>query len=270
MRGEGVDEEDAGDDDEREARHAAREFKDHCGARRGREGHADGHEGRADGVPRRGAVDRHEVDRHHDPAERQHDVGGGEKLPPAAFEPADGDGAERGDQQRDAEPAHLGLVDLGPGEGGPGGQPAHLGQFAGIDRVDEADGRDPRHQRRDRQERGQKRQDARLGMLPVGVERVGGEQQEAERRGARDMDDAEIPRLHRELRQEGQFDPRPVGDRHTVERQHVEGGVDGGECGDGQVGAPGEQAAVALDRFLVDAFGDDLFACAGRVRFLCS
>jgi hypothetical protein len=88
MRGEGVDEEDAGDDDEREARHAAREFQDHRGPCRGREGHPDGHEGRADGVPRRGAVDRHEVDRHHDPAERQHDVGGGEKLPPAAFEPA--------------------------------------------------------------------------------------------------------------------------------------------------------------------------------------
>jgi hypothetical protein len=38
------------------------------------------------------------------------------------------DGAERRDQQRDAEPADLGLVDLGAGEGGPGGQAAHLGQ----------------------------------------------------------------------------------------------------------------------------------------------
>jgi hypothetical protein len=40
----------------------------------------------------------------------------------------------------------------------------------------------------------------------------------------------------------------------------VEGGVDGGERGDGQIGAAGEQAAVALDRFLVDALGDDLIA----------
>jgi hypothetical protein len=39
----------------------------------------------------------------------------------------------------------------------------------------------------------------------------------------------------------------------------VEGGVDGRQRGDGQVGATGEEAAVAFDRFFVDAFGDDLF-----------
>ena len=54
---------------------------------------------------------------------------------------------------------------------------------------------------------------------------MSGKEQEAECKCTRNMDDAEIPCLHRELRQQRKLNARPIRDRQAIQRDHVEGSI---------------------------------------------
>ena len=267
MRHEGVDKEHASDDDESKTRHPARQFENHRGPGRRCESDADGHEGRSHRIACRSAIDGNQVDRDDDATDRQNDVRGCKQLSSPPFEPAGDDGAERSDQEGCSEPPDLTGVNLCSGEGGPCGQPTHFRQCTGCNQLVISDRCKACDQGGQDQDKGDQRDQTgflvRCIIVGKGVRR---EQKEPQGQGARDVNDTEIPRLKRKLRQQRNLDPGPVRNGHPIEGDHVKGGVDRRQRGHHQIGAPGKQASVALDRFFIHALGKDRFVNRFLVR----
>ena len=94
---------------------------------------------------------------------------------------------------------------------------------------------------------------------------AGGIERKAKDQRTGDVHDAKIPCLHREGRQKWDAHSGPLINRHAVQRCDVEKGIDGREGGHDQVTAPGKNAAVMLDRFVIDPFGYDWGRRAGAV-----
>ena len=82
---------------------------------------------------------------------------------------------------------------------------------------------------------------------------MGGKQHKAQAERARDMHDPEVPRLDRELGQEGQVDAGIVGDRHPVQRQHVKRGINGCDGSHDHRQPSVEDALIAAYRLIIDA-----------------
>ncbi|MFX4219806.1 MAG: hypothetical protein ACMVO3_01820 [Thalassobaculum sp.] len=165
------------------------------------------------------------------------------------MQPRQDDTANGGDQQR--RPVQPGLVET---DARVDPVPHHA--------VGDFDGEGQRHAEREQRRRHKGQRDPAEGPGLAGLvlgETGPREQDEADDQRAGDVDDAEVPRFHREGGEKWDVD-KTAGhrrNRDAVQREDMEGGVEGAQGRYDNGAAPLEDATVRLNRLLVDAGGYD-------------